>query len=360
MENTMYNSLLKIKEKYDEMQQLLNDPEVISDIKKYTRLNKEINSIEDIVVAFNKYLNAEMNLNNAKEVLMTEKDEDFIALAKSEIAESETIMDKLSDELKILILPKDENDNKDVIVEIRGAAGGDEANIFAGDLYRMYTKWCDQNNMKYKLLDSTTAEAGGFTLVTFSVTGEKPYSKLKFESGVHRVQRVPVTETKGRVHTSTATVTVMPEIDDTIEIEIKPEDIRVDVFRSSGNGGQSVNTTDSAVRITHLATNIVVSCQEGKSQIQNRELALRILKSKLYDLELQKKHEEESGYRKLAGSGARSEKIRTYNYPQDRVTDHRISFSTSLSPVIDGKLNPIIDALLTEEQNEKIKEAGLE
>ncbi|QZE12654.1 peptide chain release factor 1 [Mycoplasma sp. Ms02] len=358
MQETMYKSLKNIKEKYQEMDKMINDPEVISDIKKYTRINKEMNSISDIVEAFDKYLNAESNLNTAKEML-SEKDEEMVNLAKMEIQDSERIMEELEAELKILVLPKDENDTKDVIVEIRGAAGGDEANIFAGDLFRMYSKWCDQNNMKYKILDSTQAESGGFTLITFSVTGEKPYSKLKFESGVHRVQRVPVTETKGRVHTSTATVTVMPEIDDTVEIEVKSEDIRIDVFRSSGNGGQSVNTTDSAVRITHFPSGIVVSCQEGKSQIQNKDLAMRILKSKLYDLEIQKKQEEESGYRKLAGSGARSEKIRTYNYPQDRVTDHRISYSTSLSPVMDGKMNSIIEALLTEEQNEKIKEAGL-
>ncbi|EFF41523.1 peptide chain release factor 1 [Mycoplasmopsis alligatoris A21JP2] len=354
----MYKSLLSIKSKYEEMQQNLANPDVISDIKKYTKLNKELNSIEEIVVSFNKYLNAEENLKNAKEML-AEKDSELVELAKIEISENEEIMTKLGAELKILILPKDENDSKNVIVEIRGAAGGDEANIFAGDLFRMYQKWSDQNDMRLKVLDETRAEAGGFTLITFTVTGEKPYSKLKFESGVHRVQRIPVTETKGRVHTSTATVTVMPEIDDDIEIEVKPEDIRVDVFRSSGNGGQSVNTTDSAVRLTHNATGIVVSCQEGKSQIQNKEIAMRILKSKLYDLELKKKQEEESGYRKLAGLGFRSEKIRTYNYPQDRVTDHRISYSTSLSPVMEGKVNSIIDSLLTAEQDEKLKEAGL-
>ncbi|XRX37184.1 peptide chain release factor 1 [Mycoplasma hafezii] len=355
----MYNSLLQIKEKHDELEKQLLEPEIVSDIKRYTKITKEINSIKDIVDAFNKYLQAEENLKNAKEMLVLEKDEEMQLLAKGEISEAEDTMNKLTDELKILILPKDENDNKDVIVEIRGAAGGDEANIFAGDLFRMYQKWCSQNDMKATMLDSSAAESGGFTLVTFAVKGDKPYSKLKFESGVHRVQRVPVTETKGRVHTSTATVTVMPEIDDDIEVEVRSEDIRVDVFRSSGNGGQSVNTTDSAVRITHFPSGIVVSCQEGKSQIQNKEIAMRILKSKLYDIELQKKQEEEAGYRKLAGRGARSEKIRTYNYPQDRVTDHRISFSTSLSPVMEGKLNPIIDALLTEEQNEKIKEAGI-
>ncbi|VEU70364.1 peptide chain release factor 1 [Mycoplasmopsis glycophila] len=355
----MYNSLLQIKQKHDELEKQLLNPDVVSDIKNYTKITKEINSIKDIVKAFDQYLQAEENLKNAKEILIVEKDEDLIFLAKSEISESEAKMSKLADELKILILPKDENDNKDVIVEIRGAAGGDEANIFAGDLFRMYQKWCSQNDMKTTLLESSAAEGGGFSLVTFSVKGDKPYSKLKFESGVHRVQRVPVTETKGRVHTSTATVTIMPEIDDDVEIEIKSEDLRIDVFRSSGNGGQSVNTTDSAVRITHFPSGIVVSCQEGKSQIQNKEIAMRILKSKLYDIEIQKKQQEEAGYRKLAGSGARSEKIRTYNYPQDRVTDHRIGFSTSLSPIMEGKLNPIIDALLAEEQNEKIKEAGI-
>ncbi len=355
----MYNSLLQIKKKYEELEQSLNTQEIISDIQKYNKINKELNSISEIVETFNKYLSAESNFKSAKELLSIEKDEELLSLAKQEIADSQNLMEKLTSELKILILPKDENDDKDVIVEIRGAAGGDEANIFAGDLYRMYSKWCSQNSMQTTLLNATPAEAGGFTLITFSVKGDKPYSKLKFESGVHRVQRIPVTETKGRVHTSTSTVTVMPEIDDDIEIEVKQEDIRIDVFRSSGNGGQSVNTTDSAVRITHFPTGIVVSCQEGKSQIQNKEIAMRILKSKLYDIELQKKQQEESGYRKLAGSGARAEKIRTYNYPQDRVTDHRISHSTSLSPVMEGKLNSIIDALLTEEQNEKIKEAGI-
>ncbi|VEU76150.1 peptide chain release factor 1 [Mycoplasmopsis columboralis] len=354
----MYKSLMQIKEKHDELELKLNQPEIVSDIKTYTQLSKEINNIKDIVEAFNQYLEAEENLKNAKDMLL-EKDAEIISLAKLEIAEAESKMNSLTEELKILILPKDENDNRDVIVEIRGAAGGDEANIFAGDLFRMYSKYCNANDMKVTILETSPSDSGGFSLITFAVKGDKPYSKLKFESGAHRVQRVPVTETKGRVHTSTATVTVMPEIDDDIEVEVRSEDLRIDVFRSSGNGGQSVNTTDSAVRITHLPTNIVVSCQEGKSQIQNKEIAMRILKSKLYDIELKKKQEEESMYRKLAGSGARSEKIRTYNYPQDRVTDHRISYSTSLSPVMEGKLNSIIDALLAEEQNEKIKEAGL-
>ncbi|BBA22469.1 peptide chain release factor 1 [Mycoplasmopsis bovirhinis] len=359
MELTMYNSLHQIKDKYEKLKAELLNPDIFNDIKKYNKLSKEVNSINDIVQTFSNYLNAENNLNAAKELLSLEKDQELIELAKLEIQENESILKKLSAELKILILPKDENDEKDVIVEIRGAAGGDEANIFAGDLYKMYSKWAAQNNMKIAILESTSTESGGFTLITFSIKGEKPYSKLKFESGVHRVQRVPVTETKGRIHTSTATVTVMPEIDEEIDIEVKADEIRIDVFRSSGNGGQSVNTTDSAVRITHFPSGIVVSCQEGKSQIQNKDIALRILKSKLYDLELQKKQAEESGYRKLAGSGARSEKIRTYNYPQDRVTDHRIGYSTALTSIMAGKLNAIIEALLTEEQNLKLQDSNL-
>ncbi|UUM19670.1 MULTISPECIES: peptide chain release factor 1 [unclassified Mycoplasma] len=358
MENTMYKSLVQIKQKHNELEVQLTNPQIVSNIKMYTQISKEINSIKDIVQAFEQYLQAENNFKTAKEML-NEKDPDLVSLAKVEISEAESKMFKLEQELKILILPKDENDNRDVIVEIRGAAGGDEANIFAGDLFRMYSKYCASNDMKVTVLETNPSDSGGFSLITFAVRGDKPYSKLKFESGAHRVQRVPTTEAKGRIHTSTATVTVMPEIDDDIEIEIKNDDLRIDVFRSSGNGGQSVNTTDSAVRITHIPTNIVVSCQDGKSQILNKETAMRILKSKLYDLELKKKQEEESAYRKLAGSGARSEKVRTYNYPQDRVTDHRISYSTSLGPVMEGKLNSIIDALLTEEHNEKIKEAGL-
>ncbi|ULL02608.1 peptide chain release factor 1 [Mycoplasmopsis synoviae] len=359
MEKSIINSLLNIKEKYQDLKSQLNLPEIIADIKKYTKLSKEINSISEIVETFDEFLNLEENIKSSKELLDIETDAEVIMLAKEEISQAQSKQLELEEKLKILLLPKDENDNKDVIVEIRGAAGGDEANIFAGDLYRMYTKWCQQNNMKLSTLDLSPAVSGGFTLVTFSIQGEKAYSKLKFESGVHRVQRIPVTETKGRVHTSTATVTVMPEIDDDIEIEIKKEDLRIDVFRSSGNGGQSVNTTDSAVRITHFPTGIVVSCQEGKSQIQNKDIAMRILKSKLYDLELQKKQSEESGYRKLAGSGARSEKIRTYNYPQDRVTDHRIGYSTSLNYVMEGRLNPIIEELLLEEQKEKIAQAEI-
>ncbi len=354
----MKHSLLEIKQKYDNLNEDLKKDEVLNNIKLYTKITKEINSIKNVVLTFNEYLSIEKNIEESKQ-LLNEKDEEIVSMAKSEIANGEKQLPELEEKLKLLLLPHDENDDKDVIIEIRGAAGGDEANIFAGDLYKIYNKYSESNGWKTKIIDSTPATSGGFTLIVFSVNGENVYSKLKFESGVHRVQRVPVTETQGRIHTSTATVTVMPEIDEDIEIEIKDSELKIDTFRSSGAGGQSVNTTDSAVRITHIPTGIVASSQEGRSQIANRELALKLLKIKLYDLEEQKKKEQEGSFRKLAGSGARSEKIRTYNYPQDRVTDHRISYSCSLKTVVDGKLNSIIDALIAEEQAEKIKEAGL-
>lgn len=354
----MIKSLSDIREKYNTLNKKISQEEVINNIKEYTKINKELNKIKDIVDAFNRYTNILDDCAMAKEMLSS-KDNDEVMLAKSILEESEPKLQALEAELKILILPKDENDDKNVIMEIRGAAGGDEANIFAGDLLRMYTKYAEDLDFKVKLISTSAGATGGYSQVVFMVRGEKAYSKLKFETGVHRVQRVPVTESAGRIHTSTATVTVMPEIDDSVEIEVKPSDLQIDTYRSSGAGGQSVNTTDSAVRITHLPTGIIVTSQDERSQIANRETALNILKSKLYDLEMQKKQDEESGYRKLAGHGERSEKIRTYNYPQDRVTDHRIGFSTSLKQVIEGKLTPIIDALLAEEQNQKIKDSGL-
>ncbi len=354
----MKDSLNEIRRKYNEINDELKKEEILADIKQYAKLTKEANKIKKIVDVFNKYLEGEKNLEDSK-LLLNESDEEIITMAKNEIVNYEKQLPILEEELKFLLLPHDENDDKDVIIEIRGAAGGDEANIFAGDLYKIYTKYAEANDWKTKIIDSSPATAGGYSLIVFNVNGENVYSKLKFESGVHRVQRVPTTETQGRIHTSTATVTVMPELDDDVEIDIKESDLRIDTFRSSGAGGQHVNTTDSAVRVTHIPTGIVTSSQQGRSQIINRELAINLLKIKLHDLEMQKKKEQEGSFRKLAGSGARSEKIRTYNYPQDRVTDHRISYSCSLKTVIDGKLNSIIDALLAEEQAEKIKEAGL-
>ncbi|WP_406617340.1 peptide chain release factor 1 [Mycoplasmopsis adleri] len=357
MEKNMFKSLTEIKNSYTNLLQKLDNPETINNIKEYTKISKEVNKIKEIAETFTKYENLLNDLQMAKEMLES-KNEEEVELAKSIIDDNTIKLDELEQELKVLILPKDENDDKNVIVEIRGAAGGDEANIFASDLFRMYSKFAEELDFRLKVLSTSPTPAGGYSQIVFSIKGDKAYSKFKFESGVHRVQRVPVTESQGRIHTSTATVTVMPEIDDSIEIEVKPSDIKVDVYRSSGAGGQSVNTTDSAVRITHLPTGIVVTSQDERSQIANRETAMMVLKSKLYDLEIQKKQEEESGYRKLAGHGDRSEKIRTYNYPQDRVTDHRISYSTSLKPIMEGKLTALIDALLTEEQNQKIKESG--
>ena len=353
----MREALLEIKTKYEQLNEQLKQENVLNDIKLYTKLSKEANAIKEIVLTFEKYLQAEKNISDSK-LLLNEKDEQLWQLAKSEIAQNEKLLPQLEEQLKILLLPKDENDDKNVIIEIRGAAGGDEANIFAGDLFKIYTKYAESNNWKVKLIDAANANAGGFSQIVFAISGENVYAKLKFESGVHRVQRVPVTEAQGRIHTSTTTVTVMPEIDDDVEIEIKESEIRIDTYRSSGAGGQSVNTTDSAVRITHLPTGIVATSQEGRSQIANKELALKLLRIKLYDLEIQKKKAQEGAFRKLAGSGARSEKIRTYNYPQDRVTDHRINFSSSLKTIVDGKLEPIIAALIAEEQAEKIKLAG--
>ncbi|UUM19142.1 peptide chain release factor 1 [Mycoplasma sp. 1018B] len=358
MEKAMYKSLTDIKNTYNQLNDKLSQDEIINNIKEYTKITKELNKISAIAKKFNEYEIALSEIEEAKTLLNSKNDEE-IQLAKFVLEDNNSKLNLLEEELKILILPKDENDDKNVIIEIRGAAGGDEANIFAGDLFRMYTKFADELDFKIKLLSSSSASAGGFSQIIFSVRGENAYSKLKFESGVHRVQRIPTTESSGRIHTSTATVTVIPEIDDTVDIEIKSNEIKIDTYRSSGAGGQSVNTTDSAVRITHIPTGIVVSSQDERSQIANRETALLVLKSKLYDLEMAKKQAEEAGYRKLAGQGDRSEKIRTYNYPQDRVTDHRIAFSTSLKQVIEGKLQPIIDALLTEEQNQKIKEAGI-
>ena len=351
----MIERLIAIEEKYNELSSELSKPEVLSDIKKTLELSKEQASLKDVYDAYQKYKKIESDLEEAKEMT---KDPELGEFAKEEISRLNKEKETLESEIEVLLLPKDPNDGKNVIVEIRGAAGGDEANIFAGDLYRMYTKYAEKQGWKIEVLSEEHSDAGGYPLVEFMVKGDNVYSKLKYESGAHRVQRVPVTETQGRVHTSTATVLVMPEAEE-VDVEINPGDLRIDVYRSTGAGGQCVNTTDSAVRITHLPTNTVVTCQNERSQIQNKEKAMQMLRTRLYEAKLREQEEKlGSERRSKIGTGDRSEKIRTYNYPQNRVTDHRIGYTTkNLDRVMEGNLDDIIEALITEDQNRKLKEA---
>ena len=351
----MIERLTAIEEKYNELSSELSKPEVLSDIKKTLELSKEQASLKDAYDAYQKYKKIESDLEEAKEMT---KDLELGEFAKEEISRLNNEKEDLESKIEIILLPKDPNDGKNVIVEIRGAAGGDEANIFAGDLYRMYTKYAEKQGWKIEVLSEEHSDAGGYPLVEFMVKGDNVYSKLKYESGAHRVQRVPVTETQGRVHTSTATVLVMPEAEE-VDVEINPSDLRIDVYRSTGAGGQCVNTTDSAVRITHLPTNTVVTCQNERSQIQNKEKAMQMLRTRLYEAKLREQEEKlGSERRSKIGTGDRSEKIRTYNYPQNRVTDHRIGYTTkNLDRVMEGNLDDIIEALITEDQNRKLKEA---
>lgn len=350
----MIERLTAIEEKYNELSSELSKPEVLSDIKKTLELSKEQASLKDAYDAYQKYKKIESDLEEAKEMT---KDPELGEFAKEEISRLNNEKEELESNIEIILLPKDPNDGKNVIVEIRGAAGGDEANIFAGDLYRMYTKYAEKQGWKIEVLSEEHSDAGGYPLVEFLVKGDNVYSKLKYESGAHRVQRVPVTETQGRVHTSTATVLVMPEAEE-VDVEINPSDLRIDVYRSTGAGGQCVNTTDSAVRITHLPTNTVVTCQNERSQIQNKEKAMQMLRTRLYEAKLREQEEKlGSERRSKIGTGDRSEKIRTYNYPQNRVTDHRIGYTTkNLDRVMEGNLDDIIEALITEDQNRKLKE----
>ncbi len=351
----MLERLKAIEEKYNELSEELSKPEILSNIKETLRLTKEQASLKDAYDAYQKYKKIESDLEEAKEMT---KDPDLGEFAKEEISRLTKEKENLESKIEIILLPKDPNDGKNVIVEIRGAAGGDEANIFAGDLYRMYTKYAEKQGWKIEILSEEHSDAGGYPLVEFMVKGDNVYSKLKYESGAHRVQRVPVTETQGRVHTSTATVLVMPEAEE-VDVEINPSDLRIDVYRSTGAGGQCVNTTDSAVRITHLPTNTVVTCQNERSQIQNKEKAMQMLRTRLYEAKLREQEEKlGSERRSKIGTGDRSEKIRTYNYPQNRVTDHRIGYTTkNLDRVMEGNLEDIIEALITEDQNRKLKEA---
>ena len=348
----MFERLNAIVDKFNELQTELTNPDIISDYNKLKTLSKESSDLEETVKKYQEYKDTEAGIEDAKALM---KDEELKEMATLEYETLKEKLEVLTKELEILLVPKDENDGKNVIMEIRGAAGGDEANIFAGDLYRMYTYYAEKNNWKIEELHALEGTSGGYSQVEILIKGEDVYKKLKYESGSHRVQRVPVTETQGRVHTSTATVLVMPEVE-TANIELKESDIKMDVYHSSGAGGQSVNTSNSAVRLTHIPTGIAVTCQVERSQLKNRERAMNMLKIKIND-EIRNKEEQKLGEarKNKIGTGDRSEKIRTYNYPQNRVTDHRINFSImSLDRVMDGELEPVIEALQTEDLRLKL------
>ncbi len=351
----MLEKLEDLKNKYIELSEKISDPDTLSDSQKLQKYMKEQAQLEPIVSKFDEYMEVFNGLNESKEMLKEKLDDDFKEMVKEEIKELTLQEEQLMQELKILLLPKDPNDDKDVIVEIRAGVGGDEAGLFAGDLLRMYLRFAERTGWKTEFISVSEQGIGGYKEVIFSIKGKGAYSKLKYESGVHRVQRVPDTESSGRIHTSSATVAVLPEADD-IDIEINPNDVRVDVFRSSGNGGQSVNTTDSAIRLTHIPTGIVISCQDEKSQLKNKDKAFKVLKARLYDKYMQEQTDEMANERKSqVGSGDRSERIRTYNFPQGRVTDHRIGLTLyKLDSFIDGDITEMLDALLTSDQAEKL------
>jgi len=354
----MLEKLEALYNRWKEIEQQLNDPEVMSDMKRYVKLNRDYKDLQVVVNAYLRYKKIDNDIASAKEVLYKEKDEDFRLMAKDEINQLQAEKEELEEDVKILLLPADPQDNKNAILEIRAGTGGDEASIFAGDLFRMYTKYCDAKGWKIELVDFTEGTVGGYKEIIANVIGEKVYGQLKYESGVHRVQRVPQTETQGRVHTSAATVAVLPEADE-FDVEIKQDDIRKDTYCSSGPGGQSVNTTYSAVRLTHIPTGIVVQCQDQKSQLKNYDKALSVLRSRIYEMEHQKYLDEISSKRRtMVSTGDRSAKIRTYNYAQGRVTDHRIGKSLYNLPVfMDGEIQEMLDALQVAENAEKMKEA---
>ena len=351
----MLKKLEVLEDKYKELTEKISDPEIINDQKTWQKYMKEHADLEPIVMKYREYRKVNETIAESKQILEEESDEDLRELAKMELSEAESQIAEIEDELKLLLVPKDPNDEKNVIVEIRGGAGGDEAALFAGDLSRMYSRYAERKGWKTSLMSSNETGVGGYKEVSFLIKGKGAYSRLKYESGVHRVQRIPTTESGGRIHTSTATVAVLPEVDD-VEVQINPEDLRFDVFRASGNGGQCVNTTDSAVRLTHIPTGEVVSCQDEKSQLKNKEKALKVLKARLYDRALADQQKEISAERKSqVGTGDRSERIRTYNFPQGRVSDHRINLTLyKLDSFIDGDIDEMIDGLITVDQAEKM------
>ena len=343
----MIDRLEVIRQRYDQIGEQLIDPNIVTDIKKMTALAKEQRSLEKVVLKYEELKKLKQEISDLKE-MVNDTDPEIKEMAEMELIDATEKLPLLEEEIKILLLPKDPNDEKNVIVEIRGAAGGDEGNIFAGDLYRMYTKYAESRGWKIEVLDSLECEAGGFAQISFMITGDSVYSFMKYESGSHRVQRVPTTESAGRIHTSTATVLVMPEAEE-LEVELDLNDVRIDTFCASGPGGQCVNTTKSAIRVTHIPTGIVVSCQDGKSQHENKASALKVLRARLYDHMLQQKEEAEGAERQAKiGHGDRSEKIRTYNYPQNRLTDHRVGYNVQqLDRIMEGRLEGLFDALIT-------------